>query len=52
MDTRGGSKAVNDVVSTERVRGELKYNADPECEKWCGEMTEEQRKGRWEKERN
>lgn len=38
MDTRGGSKRVNDVVSRGRG-GELKYNAASEHEKWCDEMT-------------
>lgn len=42
MDTRGGGKRVNDVVSRRR-EGELEYNAASEHEKWCDEMTKEQR---------
>lgn len=40
MDTRGGGKRVNDVVSRRR-EGELEYNAASEHEKWCDEMTKE-----------
>jgi len=47
MDTRGGSKRVNDVVGRERKRG-LKCNTATEDGKWCDEMTEGEKEERRE----